>query len=161
MSLEVSLLEELRNKRLTCAVAESCTGGRICDRMTAVPGSSETFLGGVIAYANSAKMSLLSVPEESLTIFGAVSPEVAQAMSQGAVQRFQASVGISTTGIAGPGGGSPNKPVGLTYIAISGPDGFRCERHVFPGDRNHIKTRGAKAALKALLCYVKGLANSP
>jgi len=109
----------LSERGLTLAVAESCTGGMIAEQITAVPGSSGWFLGGVVAYANSAKQSLLGVPEAMLIEHGAVSEPVARAMAEGVRERFGADVGISTTGISGPDGGTPEKPVGLVHVGIA------------------------------------------
>ena len=141
----------LRAKGKTIATAESCTGGKIGDMITSVPGSSAYFLGGVVSYGNDAKVSLLGVDTGALKADGAVSEMVARQMADGARERFGADVGISTTGIAGPGGGSAEKPVGLVFVAVSTSDMSMCRRYVFTGARDDIKTRSANAALALAL----------
>ncbi|MEW5747299.1 MAG: nicotinamide-nucleotide amidohydrolase family protein [Candidatus Thermoplasmatota archaeon] len=147
MSLPEEVGSALRAKGLTIAVAESCTGGRLGDMITSVPGSSDYFLGGVISYSDEAKVGLLGVSPESLEAEGAVSEAVARQMAEGARRAFGADVGVSTTGIAGPDGGSPSKPVGLVFIAASTEGGTVCSRHVFPGARDDVKTRSSESAL--------------
>jgi nicotinamide-nucleotide amidase len=137
----------LRRAGRTLAVAESCTGGLIGAEITEVPGSSEWFLGGVVAYADRAKTSFLGVPEALLDRHGAVSDPVARAMAEGARERFGADYGLSTTGISGPSGGSPDKPVGLVHIALARPEGTSAERFVFPLDRHRHRRLTAQAAL--------------
>jgi len=122
-SLASVVLEQLRQRGQTLAVAESCTGGGLGAALAAVPGASEVFLGGVIAYANAVKQGLLGVPAALLAAHGAVSDPVAQAMAEGARRATGADWALAVTGIAGPGGGSPEKPVGLVHIALAGPDG--------------------------------------
>jgi nicotinamide-nucleotide amidase len=132
----------------TLAVAESCTGGLIGDRLTNVPGSSNYFLGGVIAYSDAIKRDLLGVPAETLRTWGAVSAETAQAMAQGVRQRFGADWGVAATGIAGPAGGTPEKPVGLVYVAVAGNQGaLACQEYRWTGPREEIKYRTSQAAL--------------
>lgn len=147
MSLPEEVGSALRAKGWTIAVAESCTAGRVGDMITSVPGSSDYFLGGVISYSNKAKVALLGVSPESLEAEGAVSESVARQMAEGARRAFGADVGVSTTGIAGPGGGCPSKPVGLVFIAVSAGDRTVCSRHVFPGARDEVKTRSSESAL--------------
>jgi nicotinamide-nucleotide amidase len=132
------------------ATAESCTGGMIGEMITEVPGSSEYFRGGCIAYANEAKVSALGVSEEDLAAHGAVSEPVAEAMAAGARRLFGADWAVSTTGIAGPGGGTSEKPVGLVYVGVAGPAGAEVHRHVFPGDRASVRRRAALYALNHL-----------
>jgi PncC family amidohydrolase len=146
----------LNEKGWTLALGESCTGGLIAHRITDVPGSSNYFLGGVMAYSNSVKERLLGVKSETLEAVGAVSEEIAREMAQGASQNIGSDVGISVTCIAGPGGGTDEKPVGLTYIGASTPDGEWVERHVFEGDRQSIKEAAANAALELLLNALGG-----
>src|SRR3712207_5216894 len=110
---------QLQRRQLTVATAESCTGGLIGHLLTEIAGSSAYFMGGVIAYSNAVKHSLLDVPEATLAAVGAVSEETARAMAQGVRARLHTDIGIATTGIAGPGGGTPQKPVGLVYIAVA------------------------------------------
>ena len=150
-SLEVRVGRVLRSRRLTLALAESCTGGLIGHSLTNVPGSSDYFLGGIIAYAYEAKERLLGVRHETLYEHGAVSRETAQEMARGERLALGADIGLSVTGIAGPTGGLPDKPVGLTWIAYSTRDGEAAEEHVWQGDREANKERSAEAALEMLL----------
>lgn len=145
--LAAQLLAALRGRGWTLATAESCTGGLLGDALTDIAGSSDVYLGGVVAYANSAKIALLGVPADVLASVGAVSPETAAAMAAGASRQFGAQVALSTTGIAGPGGGSPEKPVGLVYLGLATPDGVWTERHLWPGDRRANKVHSAERAL--------------
>ncbi len=140
----------LRDRGDTLCLAESCTGGRIGELITAVPGASETFVGGVICYDNRIKRDLLGVPAERLQTHGAVSEPVAAALATGARERFSATYALAVTGIAGPGGGTEDKPVGLVYTALAGPSGARVQRNVFPGDRATIRLRSALTALNML-----------
>ncbi len=148
----------LKDKGWTLALGESCTGGLIAHRITDVPGSSDYFLGGIMAYSNPVKERLLGVNSETLQAVGAVSEETAREMAQGASQSIGSDVGISVTCIAGPGGGTDEKPVGLTYIGASTPDGEWVERHVFQGDRKSIKESAANASLELLLKALGGKA---
>lgn len=155
MTLEAEIGALLKAQGRTLATAESCTGGLLGHRITNVPGSSTYYLGGVIAYANEAKEALLGVRRETLLAHGAVSAETALEMARGARQRLGADMAVAVTGIAGPSGGSADKPVGLVYIALSAPDGERWERHVWPGNRLENKERSAEAALRLLLGYLQ------
>ena len=134
----------------TLATAESCTGGMIGQMITDVPGASAYYLGGVIAYANEIKTALLAVPAEMLAAHGAVSEAVAEAMARGCRERFASDWAVSVTGIAGPEGGTEDKPVGLVYIGVAGPDGCTVHRHVFPHGRDQMRHRTAMAALNHL-----------
>ncbi len=136
---------------LTVATAESCTGGNVAARLTSVAGSSAYVLGGIVAYANDAKVNLLGVPREVLDTVGAVSDECARAMAEGARQIFGARVAVSTTGIAGPAGATARKPVGLVYIAAASPNGTVSEEHRFPGDRAAVTMAATDAALRLLI----------
>ena len=131
----------------TLAAAESCTGGLVAQMVTDVPGASDYFLGGVVAYANEIKTDLLGVARELLAAEGAVSEPVARAMADGCRKRFAGDWAVALTGIAGPTGGSGEKPVGLVYIALAGPAGTEVHRHVYPGDRKIIRRRAALSAL--------------
>jgi len=132
------------------AVAESCTGGLLGGRLTSLAGSSDYFLGGVLAYADAAKEHLLGVPAGLLACEGAVSAPVAAAMAEGARRATGADYGLSTTGIAGPGGGTPAKPVGLVYVGCAGPTGVTTWENKFPGDRESVRGWTVAAALHLL-----------
>lgn len=147
--------DRLRSRGLTLAVAESCTGGLLGDRITDVPGSSDYFLGGVLAYSNQVKAGLLDVRAETLEVHGAVSAECAAEMAQGVRRLLGSDVALSITGIAGPGGGSDGKPKGLTYIHLSAPDREQGLRAQWPGDRRANKEDSARAALRLLLDYLE------
>ena len=135
----------------TLAVAESCTGGLIGHLLTGVPGSSRCFRGGVIAYANAAKVALLGVPEALLRQHGGVSSAVAMAMAAGVRERLDADIGLAVTGIAGPSGGTPAKPVGLVYLALAGRDGRAVSsERIWTGDREANKAESAQAALRLI-----------
>jgi nicotinamide-nucleotide amidase len=140
----------LQDSGSSLAVAESCTAGAVAMRITRVPGSSAYFLGGVLCYANEVKHSLCSVPLALLEGPGAVSPEVAEALARGVRRALNSSIGLSITGIAGPGGGSAEKPVGLIYFGVAGSSGSMHERRLIPGDRESIRERAATYALAYL-----------
>lgn len=146
-SLENRIISYLIDTGKTITTAESCSGGLIAHRLTNVPGASTPFIGGIVAYSNKVKMALLSVPEKTLDIHGAVSEECALAMAAGARATLGSDFAIAVTGIAGPGGGSPEKPVGMVYMAVARDGGNRAEKHLFHGDRESIKTQTADAAL--------------
>jgi len=135
----------------TLATAESCTGGLIAHAITEVAGSSGYFLGGIVSYADGAKMRLLDVPAEVLASHGAVSAQAARAMAVGARARFGADLGVAVTGVAGPAGGSLDKPVGLTYVAVADDAGVDVRRFRWTDDRSGNKARSAAAALELLL----------
>ena len=141
------VLDLLRVQGLTLATAESCTGGLVAARLTEVPGSSDVFLGGIVAYSNEIKAAQLGVPQAVLAEHGAVSAETAAAMAQGARSRLGADVAVSVTGVAGPGGGTEEKPVGLVFLHASGPAGELGRRLDFPGDRETIRLRATVSAL--------------
>ena len=137
-------------REITVATAESCTGGLVGHSITANPGSSAFYRGGVIAYADDVKTELLGVPAAAIERHGAVSAQVAVAMAEGVRSRIGADLGAAVTGVAGPEGGSDAKPVGLTYVATAGPAGHEVRRHVWDGDRAHNKDRSAAEALELL-----------
>ncbi|HUO33611.1 MAG TPA: competence/damage-inducible protein A [Candidatus Acidoferrum sp.] len=146
--LEEAVGRMLAENRATIAAAESCTGGLLSERITAVPGSSNYFLGGVVCYSNQLKTLLVDVPAEMIEAKGAVSPEVALALASGIRHRTGATIGIGITGIAGPGGGTPEKPVGTVHIGIADADGRRTHPFRFsPGDRDRIRLFASQAAL--------------
>jgi nicotinamide-nucleotide amidase len=145
--LEAAVHELLQTRGATIGVAESCTGGRIAAALTAVPGSSQSFLGGIVAYDNTVKIAELGVGEQTLERFGAVSEETAREMAQGARARLRTDVAVSTTGIAGPGGGSEEKPVGLVWFAIDADGDVHTYRFQFRGERDAIQRRATVMAL--------------
>jgi competence/damage-inducible protein CinA-like protein len=145
--IEEHVLALCRARGLTLATAESCTGGLVAERLTRVPGSSDVFLGSIVAYADDVKVSALGVRRELIDEHGAVSAEVAAAMARGVRERLGADVGVGVTGIAGPGGGTPEKPVGLVNVAVSAPDAERALDFSYPADRAAIRSRAAVAAL--------------
>jgi nicotinamide-nucleotide amidase len=141
---------------LRLATAESCTGGMIAARLTSVPGSSTSFVGGAVSYADEVKRSELDVPEELLAEHGAVSAEVAAAMADGARRRLGADVAVAVTGVAGPDGGTPEKPVGRVYLHAAGPDGFVARMLDLPGEREQIRVRATVTALHLLRALLMG-----
>jgi nicotinamide-nucleotide amidase len=156
-SLEIVAGRLLDRKGLRLAVAESCTGGLIGHRMTNVPGSSEYFSGGVIAYANEVKSGLLGVRPDTLSRYGAVSEQAVLEMARGVRFLVNADLGLSVSGIAGPGGGTPEKPVGLVWIGLNA-DGFeQAAAYRFAGDRLEIKEQAAGAALQMLVDFIEGV----
>ncbi len=149
-SLEATILDELRRRDWKLALAESCTGGMASSRLVSIPGSSDVFERGFVTYSNRAKTELLAVDEALLNRYGAVSAEVAQAMAEGAHLRADVDIAVSITGIAGPSGGTQDKPVGLTYIGLADRDGTDVRRFRFSGDRDTNRRRSAQAALNLL-----------
>ncbi|MCB0200479.1 MAG: CinA family protein [Caldilineae bacterium] len=145
----------LLERGLTLAVAESCTGGLVGDMITDVPGSSAYFLGGIQSYADAAKRDVLGVRAETLAQHGAVSAACAQEMARGARRLIGADVALSVTGIAGPGGGSAEKPTGLTFIHLAAADTDLGHRFVWSGDRRANKLSSAAAALQLLIDYLE------
>jgi nicotinamide-nucleotide amidase len=149
-TLDDLVAQGFADRGLTVATAESCTGGLLAARLTERAGSSAWVLGGVTAYANSAKEQLLGVPAEMLAEHGAVSPEVAVALAEGARARFGADVGVGITGVAGPGGGTPEKPVGTVHVCVAGPDGRESRALRLPGSRALVRDRSVTAAMHLL-----------
>lgn len=154
-SLEISIGNLLKNKGYILSIAESCTGGQVSDKITNISGASEYFDRGFITYSNDAKTENLGVPEALINEHGAVSEEVALAMAAGALKFSRADVSISVTGIAGPTGGTIDKPVGTVHIAIAGPTGEVHKKYFFPGDRIRFKALAADAALEMLRRYLE------
>jgi nicotinamide-nucleotide amidase len=148
--LAAVLLEALRKGRHRLSVAESCTGGMIGERITNIPGASDTFIGGVVAYADVIKTAALKVPLEILEAYGSVSQETVRAMAEGAQRLFSADCTIAVTGIAGPGGGTPEKPVGTVWLAARMHTTTRALMRVLPGDRDDVRRRAAQAGLDLL-----------
>ena len=146
----------LADRHLTVSVAESCTGGLVADAITNVSGSSDYFVGGIVCYANRAKRDLVGVPEELMVIHGAVSPEVALALVRGVRRALCTDVGLATTGIAGPTGGTPVKPVGTVYLAVSSSLGEQVEHHVWDSDRVGNKRLSAHRVLTMLEQHLVG-----
>jgi nicotinamide-nucleotide amidase len=154
--IEEHVLALLRARGLGLVTAESCSGGMVAARLTGVPGASDVFRGGVVAYANEVKEGELGVPAALLEEYGAVSPEVAEAMAHGARERLGADVAVAVTGIAGPDGGTPEKPVGLVYLHVEGPDGGHGREFSFPGDRASIRARATVGALHLVRRHLTG-----
>ena len=144
----------LHIQKLTLAVAESCTGGLISHRLTNIPGSSDYYRRGIICYSDQSKVDLLGIPSETIREFGAVSSQTAQAMAQGVRSLGRTDLGLSVTGIAGPGGGNSRKPVGLVYVALAGEKGTGSREFKFLGDREQIKNKSAQGTLDFLRKYL-------
>ncbi|HKW42335.1 MAG TPA: competence/damage-inducible protein A [Gemmatimonadales bacterium] len=148
--LAAVVLDRLRRGRHRLGIAESCTGGLVAERITNIPGSSDTFIGGVVAYADVIKTAALKVPLETLEAYGAVSEETVRAMAEGGQRLFSADCTIAVTGIAGPDGGTPEKPVGTVWLAARVHTTTRAVKRVLPGDRREIRARAAQAGLDLL-----------
>ncbi len=156
--LAAVVLDQLRARKARLVVAESCTGGLLAARITAVPGASTVFIGGVVAYDDVVKSGTLDVPPELLDRYGAVSEEVVSAMAEGVQRQFAVAAALAITGIAGPAGGTPEKPVGTVWLAARFGAETRAAKRMFPGDRGEIRARSAQAALDLLR---RLLANAP
>ena len=155
-SVEVQVGRMLRERGWKLSLAESCTGGLVGDRITDIPGSSEFFWGSVVAYAYEAKVALLDVSWDTLNSRGAVSRETVLEMAHGARRVLGTQVAVSVSGIAGPGGGTEEKPVGTTWVGLVTPDGAWAKMFQFAGDRAHNKAAAAEAAMQFLLDYLTG-----
>ncbi len=152
LDLAEAVVTAARNGGITLATAESCTGGLIAGAITEVSGASHVFMRGFVTYANEAKTEILGVDAKAIERSGAVSEDVARAMAEGAVRAADVGAAVAVTGIAGPGGGSPEKPVGLVHIAASRAGAATLhERHVFPGNRATVRAQAVAAALRLLL----------
>ena len=151
VKLATSVLETCRARGWHVATAESCTGGLVAAALTAIAGSSDVVDRGFVTYSNEAKMELLGVPEATLAAHVAVSAETALAMARGAVARAGVELAVSITGVAGPGGGSAEKPIGLIYLGVATGGGGHTECHIFPGDRDGIRRAAMIRALELLL----------
>ncbi len=156
INLEMELLHLLKENESTIAVAESCTGGLISKRVTDIPGSSEAFLGGLVAYSNDAKMNLLNISRNALKKYGAVSEEIAREMAVAVKERFNSTIGISTTGIAGPEGGTEKKPVGTVCFGIATPDGVDSFTESITMDRERVRFYASQYILNKVRLYLKG-----
>lgn len=151
LALAASVLAACRSRGWRVATAESCTGGLVATALTAIAGASEVVERGFVTYSNKAKIELLGVPAETIAVHGAVSAETAAAMAHGAVAQAGVDLAVSVTGIAGPAGGTPQKPVGLIYLGVARKDGAsRVERRVFPGDRTAVRQAALVEALQLL-----------
>ena len=155
MTPEEKIAAILENESLTIALAESCTGGLVAGKITDIPGSSRYFMAGLVTYSNEAKTKFLSVPEEIITQNGAVSAIVAELMATGVRDGVGVDIGLSITGIAGPAGGSPEKPVGMVFMGLATKKGVSVERFLFIGDRQEIRRQATEAALRMLLHYLE------
>lgn len=155
MKPEERLKEALARRGMRIALAESCTGGIISGRITDVAGASDYFEAGLVTYSNRAKEKFLSVPHDLLVTKGAVSPEVAEKMAQGVREATGVDLGLSVTGIAGPGGGSAEKPVGTVYVGLASEGKTFVQLHLFAGDRATIRSRTADAALNLALDFLE------
>ena len=155
--LEEEIGRLLREKRLTLGTVESATGGLIAGRITAVPGSSDYFLGAIVSYGNAVKQRCVGVKKEALEEHGAVSSQVAEQMAAGGRRVLKVDVCLSDTGIAGPGGATPGKPVGLFYLGLADQDGAGVRKHVFNGTREENRQAAAEAALAWLKEYLEAL----
>ena len=149
--LSVRLIQALKSNGKTVATAESCTGGGIAHALTAVPGSSSVFAGGVVSYTNAVKEKIVHVPAEVLAQYGAVSPETAAAMAKGIRELMMTEYGVSVTGIAGPDSDGSGKPVGLVYIGISSHKDVQSHKFLFSGDRASVRAQAVQKALELLL----------
>jgi nicotinamide-nucleotide amidase len=146
-SVEELVLERCRDRGFRLAIAESCTGGLVAARLTSVPGSTDVVVGGIVSYADEVKIEQLGVSRALIEEHGAVSAQVAEAMARGARERLGVDVAVSVTGVAGPGGGTEEKPVGLVYFHAETPDGGHGSHFNFPGDRDSIRRRSVVASL--------------
>ena len=155
------VLQVARERGLRLGTAESCTGGLLGGRLTDIPGSSAVYRGGVVCYADELKTALLGVAPATIETHGAVSEPVALAMAEGAVARLGVDLAVSVTGIAGPDGGSEEKPVGTVWIGIAGGDGAEARRSVFGGGRHEVRARAAQAALYFVLRRLRTVAGEP
>lgn len=158
-SLEIEVGRLLQERGLKLGMAESCTGGLVGNRITNIPGSSEYFMGGVISYAYEAKVSILGVSWDTLNTFGAVSHETVLEMARGVKKLFDVDIGVSISGIAGPGGGTLDKPVGTTWVGLVANDVERTREFHFDGNREENRASSADAALQMLVDYLLEVGN--
>ena len=156
MTLEKKIGRILQERALTLGLAESCTGGLVASRITDIPGSSAYFMAGFVTYSNKAKTTFLSVPDKIIARHGAVSNIVAERMAKGVRAAAGVDIGLSITGIAGPAGGSPEKPVGTVFIALATRKEVFVRRFLFSGNRREVRKRSSEEALTMLLDYLEG-----
>ncbi len=149
--IENRCAQQLIDNNMFIATAESCTGGMISAKLTSIPGSSSYFERGFVTYSNEAKCEMLGVSEKTIAIHGAVSRETAREMAKGALKHSRAHISVAVTGIAGPTGGTKEKPVGTVFIAVAVDDVVECKKFIFPGERDHIREQTCDEALK-LVC---------
>lgn len=157
MKLEKQISREFARHSLSLCTAESCTGGLVAGRITSISGASGCFEGGFITYSNSAKNRLIGVPEELIEKYGAVSDKTARAMAEGARSKLDTDMSVAVTGIAGPTGGTPDKPVGTVYIAVARKGKTSVRRFLFTGTRHMIRKQATEEALKFVLDELEGL----
>jgi PncC family amidohydrolase len=160
MKIEAAIGHLLREKGWTLAIAESCTGGLVSDSITNVPGSSDYFEGGIISYSNLAKVEHLGISSNSIKRYGAVSSQVARSMAKGVRKAFHTTFGVSITGVAGPGGGSRKKPVGLVFIAVSNGKKGLVKKERLRGSRREIKKESARLSLDYLYDFIRNTSSS-
>ncbi len=160
MKLEKLIGDLMRERGWTLSIAESCSGGLICDRITDVSGSSDYFMGGMVNYSNESKAKHLEIPLDDIRKHGAVSPQIAKKMAQGVRKAFHTTWGLSITGIAGPGGGSKKKPVGLVFIALSNGRRTFVKQEKLKGSRREIKKESALRSLKYLYDFITKISSS-
>ena len=149
------IIDIMRQKKLTLGTVESATGGLIANLLTDIPGSSDVFQGSIIAYSNDIKIKIVGVKKATIEEYGAVSPQVARAMAQGGRQVLGVDICVADTGIAGPGGGTPGKPVGLFYLGLSHQGGIFTDKYLFKGSRDENKQRAAQAALAWVMAFLE------
>lgn len=156
-TIEANIGKILTEKQLTIALAESCTGGLVTSRITDISGSSNYLIGSIICYTNKIKSDFVNVPSQIIIDYGAVSQQTALLLATGIRQKFTATIGMGITGIAGPTGATPTKPIGTVFIAIDGPCGIQCKQYTFSGQRTDIKYCISQAALHMLRQYTLSL----
>jgi len=154
------LFQKLEEKKLSLATAESCTGGLLGGVITSVPGSSSYYTGGLIAYSNRIKITRLGIEKSLLSEYGAVSKEVAAGMGRGCQEFFDSAVALVTTGIAGPGGGTEEKPVGLVYTAVVSPEKIEVSENIFEGNRKEIRQKTVNTVLKLAADHLSSINNA-
>jgi len=155
-SESAELVDALRSRGIRMSAAESCTGGLLGAEITSIPGASEVFLGSAVTYSNESKTSVLGVSESTLMVHGAVSTETAREMARGSVRAYGSDVAVSITGIAGPGGGTPEKPVGTVCMAVSDGEREVATKFIFKGDRDSVRDQSVREACRLLIDFIGG-----